>query len=636
MSTTFSSPTSHEATTWQPSTKISSLGAWKHPLETIWHLESVRTSYRLHRFWARIRSPRQAAASFLAIGFILLYLLAGFTVLSRRDVVDPGRLQLWLSGGMVLYTLYHSIKYLWASRPVDAPTCVVTTPAMSLWVGGGPMSRMFVVLHDVARVVPATIMKSLLLCVVLWRDVPNLFSLWMGVFLALFTLEWMRRIVSHVIDAMNRREKKFLQTASLVVAFALVAALGLQTINETPPGGDPAMYMSTAISEVALFAGSDTVQWFALPLQPASHLAVSQPMWPFTQFIPAAWMPLHCLALLLSSIATIALLGVSLIRLDDWSIQRRHASEQALLRSWNELSPTGIAPGNTSHDASAVSTTSATQNNGSSLNKTSSFNSSTNNRAARTREIESYRPLFTWPLWGIVARQLHCIRRYRANVLVSFAIPMAVSLSPLLMPSEGLAGQAAKQWIFVIGGIALSSLLLAPPALQIDFRRDLKRIGLLRSFPLTASEMCAGMLSVPVAITILFQWITLAVASLIADVPAAQVGWLAVAFPSLAVLTFAIENSLFLAFPHQIHDQGIAMVIRAKITFLWKGLVLAFVPFVLFLWVTACHSLLPENIVFPVAFTGSLIGCWTCALAAFGILVGCWKRFDPAIDTPPD
>ncbi|EMI54990.1 hypothetical protein [Rhodopirellula sallentina] len=620
MSTAYSSSLEKSVSTPRSLAGSAEGSTWKHPLETIWHLEVIRVTYRLQRFWNRLRSPRQAVASILAIAFVLLYVLAGFTILSRREVVDPSRLQLWLSGGMVLYTIYHSIKYLWSTRPADAPTCVVTTPAMALWIGGGPMPRRFVVLHDIARVVPATLMKSMLLCVVIWRDVPNVFCLWLGVFLALFTLEWMRRIVSHVIDAMNRREKKTLRAASLVIALALVVALGLQTINNAPPGGDPAMYMATAIGEVAMFASGDAVQCLALPLQPASHLAVSEPMWPWTTIIPAGLIPLHGAVLLLTSLVAIALLGYVLIRLDDWAIERRHNDEQTQLRNWN------AKPESSGDELRAA----LAQPNGAIADTASIAETRSQSRS------QKHNPLMRWPVGAIVTRQLHCIRRYQVNVIVSFAIPMAVSLSPLLMPSNGLAGQVAKQWIFVIGGIALSSLLLAPPALQIDFRRDLKRMCLLRSFPLTSTEMCAGMLSVPVAITILFQWITLAIAAIIASVSLVQVGWLALAFPALALLTFAVENSLFLAFPHPIHEQGIAMVIRAKITFLWKGIVLAFVPVLLFLWITACHQVLPAAVVIPVAFVGSLIGCWSVALAAFAVLVRCWKRFDPAFDTPPD
>ena len=39
---------------------------------------------------------------------------------------------------------------------------------------------------------------------------------------------------------------------------------------------------------------------------------------------------------------------------------------------------------------------------------------------------------------------------------------------------------------------------------------------------------------------------------------------------ALAVFTFALENALFLAYPHRQRSQGIAMVLRTKLTFLGK------------------------------------------------------------------
>jgi len=575
---------------------------WKHSLATMWQFEKARISARVQRFCSRISTPRQAASSALVIGFIALYLIAGVTVFSRRDPVDPARLQTWLSGGMVLYAVYHAIKYLWAARPVDSPTCVHTTPAMSLWLSGSPLPRAAILLHEVARVIPATAIKSMLLCVVLWGDAPSLLSFGIGIFLAMLTLECVRRVVSHVVDAMGKREKTVLKLTSLIVGIALAAQLGLQTINETPAGSDPAEYMTGAIAEVALFASSDVVQSMAFPLQPASHLAVSRPMWPLDLVVPATWIPLHAVLLLFLSLAVIVSLAIGLIRFDAWAIDRRHAEERRQLPRHQH---------NVQHG----------------LKKT------TANRRAANPRMSGIAPS---ALKAIVTRQWLCVGRYRWNVLLSFAIPMVVSLSPLFTQTEGLAGNAVKQWVFVIGGIALSSLLLAPPALQIDFRRDLKRMGMLKSFPVTSRTMCAGMLSIPVIITIVFQWSTLAIATIIATPPAVQVVWLALVFPALAVLTFAIENALFLAFPHQIHDQGIAMVIRAKVTFLWKGLVLALVPVCLFFWISICHALLPAPTVLTVAFLGSLLGCWLVALVAFAALVGCWRRFDSALDTPSD
>jgi hypothetical protein len=157
-----------------------------------------------------------------------------------------------------------------------------------------------------------------------------------------------------------------------------------------------------------------------------------------------------------------------------------------------------------------------------------------------------------------------------------------------------------------------------------------------RSLPLGNAAMCAGMLSVPVAITVLFQWSTLALGAWIAAPPKWQTVWLFLALPSLAVVTFSVENALFLAFPHHVHAQGIAMVIRAKITFLWKGLMLAIAPIALISYVMLCERMLPTFWVGPAAFAGTLLAVWSVAALAGWVLVRCWSRFDPLIDTPPE
>ncbi len=576
---------------------------WKQSCSTLWQFELARWSFRWQRFWDRIHSPRQVSTTLLAIGFVSLYVLAGFTVLSKRDVVDPQRLQLWLSGGMVLYGIYHAIKYVWSNHTRDEIAAATTTPAMLLWIGGGPLPRQMVVLHEVARVLPATMVKSMLLCVVLWRDVPNPIALWVGVMLALLTLECLRRIISHVVDACGGRERNVLRIFSVLVTLAISGQIVLSTIHETPKGSDPAEYMAVGIGEVAMFTASDAMQWFAFPLQPAAHLAVSEPLWLTTFIIPATWSIVHCLLQLLLSFMVIAALAYVLTQLDQWALDRRHEDE---VRRLVDLQSGRVHPAkrpltNQEHQQSSLPT---------------------------AFSLTFVASILNGPIGALMSRQWHCIRRYRINVLISFAIPLGVSLSPLLTNTAGLADNQIKQWIFVVGGIALSSLLLAPPALQIDFRRDLKRMSLLRSFPVSASKMCVGMLMVPVAITVLFQWWTLAAAAWIACPNLWQLAWLAIAFPALALLTFAIENALFLTFPHQIHAQGIEMVIRAKVTFLWKGLVLALCPLVLFFWTMLCHSVLPESIAFLVAFAGSLIGCWIVSIGAFAILVFCWHRFD--------
>lgn len=576
----------------------------RQTIAALWDLETVRAETRFVRFLERIRSPRNALSTGFAIAFVGLYLLFGMTVLARRDVVDPIRLQAWLSGGMVCYAIFHSIKYAFASPKDNRKTGDPMSPALSLWIGGGPLPRYMVAFHEVVALIPATAIKTCLLSVVLFRDVPSITCLWIGVFAALFTLEWIRRLASLVIDALNCREKKLIRFAAGLVAIALVTQIGMLAWIRTPAGSDPAVYLGSTIGELAQYAMSEPVQWLAFALQPASHLAVLQPFEFATPIFPSGWLVVHGVILLFATFGSLASIMFAYAKLDQWSLERRHFNEQERLTTWG------------------------------SANQSKLDRERQTNRSFRWSDIASMFLRFDPGVHAISMRQWHCVVRYKWNVLISFAIPMALSLSPLLTSDSDFAGQHAKQWIFVIGGIALSTLLLAPPALQIDFRRDLKRMSFLRSFPLSSLSMCAGMLVVPVAITMFFQWSTLAIALVISPLPQSQAIWLAGVLPSLALTTFALENALFLSFPHHVHDQGIAMVIRAKVTFLWKGLVLAIFPLLFYGLIALSAAFVPEPFGMSVVYLSSTFGFWMVALSSVAVCIWAWGRFDPTIDAP--
>ncbi|PHQ36369.1 hypothetical protein [Rhodopirellula bahusiensis] len=572
-------------------------------LDGLRYLSRAQFRFRVMRFWKRMFSPRQAIASILLIVFMALYLVAGLTLLSRREANDPEQLRLWLSGGMVLYALYHTVKQLW-SKPSLEPDAVTWTDADRLWLGGGPVSRRTMVLREAMSSIPSALAKTALLGVVLWRDAEFLPLLLAGVCLALIALELIRRVITHGIDALRPAERRLGCMISLVVGSAMLVQLGVQTWQATPPGSDPVIYVLSAMSEVGHYAGSAAIQFMAFALLPAASVAAAEP-WAVFGSLPV-FMSLGLMTLI--SVAVIFVLAETLVRVDAWSSQRRIRTERDRLR----LIESEVAIGGSASIGSLSQPMQVT-------------------RIQRFGDwLAGWLPERHRGMSGLVVRQLQCVRRYLPNVIVSFAIPMVLSLSPLL------TDQTTKQWVFVIGGIALSSLLLAPPALQIDFRRDLKRMFLVRSLPLGNVAMCVGMLSVPVAITVMFQWSTLALGAWFAGPSKWQTLWLFLALPSLAVVTFAIENALFLAFPHHVHAQGIAMVIRAKITFLWKGLMLAVAPIGLISYVMFCERVLPTMWVGPAAFGGTLLAVWSVAAFAGWVLVRCWRRFDPLIDTPPE
>ena len=77
--------------------------------------------------------------------------------------------------------------------------------------------------------------------------------------------------------------------------------------------------------------------------------------------------------------------------------------------------------------------------------------------------------------------------------------------------------------------------------------------------------MVAGQLTLPVFITLVFQWSTIFIAAVVTRPGWSQVILWTGVLNALAVFTFAMENALFLAYPHHERAEGIGMMIRAGV-----------------------------------------------------------------------
>ena len=134
----------------------------------IW-LTLRRGMFRLRRAANRMRSPRRIVASAIAIIFLCAYVLNGFIILASRRTADPESLRLWLSGGMVLYLVYHAVRCAWTDKQVD----MEFTEAESLWLGGAPLKRSTVAAYKVNTVVFSALLKTFFLVIALAPDVQH-------------------------------------------------------------------------------------------------------------------------------------------------------------------------------------------------------------------------------------------------------------------------------------------------------------------------------------------------------------------------------------------------------------------------------------------------------------------------------
>ncbi len=547
-------------------------------------LTLTRAKFRMHRTLQRMRDPRRIIATSLALIFFGLYLLNGVFILSARAPADPERLRLWLSGGMVLYAMYHAVRCAWASKIAD----LELTPAEQLWLGGAPVKRSSLAVYHLGTILIAAMMKTFLLGVVLFRDAAHLELLVLGVFTSLVLLESTRLIIGRFAAGLTDRARNLFRAATGMIAAAVVLQVGARIAASVPFGAPTLQYILCLFQSLGETAASEAVQWMSLPWIVPAQIAVTQEY---------QWLTLGQL------VATASLLPLSimvLVRVDAMATARQLKRQRNRFAS-GEFQRLGDVDPETACRL--------------------------NTHPVR-RWLESRLPRWTDDAVAVLSRQAVSIERYKGTITLSFVIPTLLCLSSLV------TGQRFEQWFYVVGGIALCTMLLAPPALRIDFRRDLNRMILLRSMPIAPLSMVLGQLTLPIAITWVFQWVTIAIATLITNPGIGQVLMWTGMLNALAVFTFAIENALFLAYPHHEHNEGVAMMIRAKLTFMGKGAVIAAALGVLMLWTMACRNL-PTPLVIPSLVGGALLGTWGVAAAAVAACTHCWRRFDIAFDIPP-
>ena len=533
-----------------------------------------------------MRSPRRIIASTIAIVFLFAYVANGFVILASRRTADPESLRLWLSGGMVLYLIYHAVRCVWTDKQVE----MEFTAAEKLWLGGAPLKRSTVASYKVNTVLFSALLKTFFLVIALAPDVQHAGLLAIGVFAALVLLETVRMIWQRCVSGLSPRHLIGGRIALSAVGIAAVLQFFGQLVLITPAGSEPGIYVLNSFRGIGRVASCDAVQWMALPWHPAALLATSSTI------------TSHTAVQLLAAIMLVPSAIFALVRIDGWAEQSILAREQSRLASGN-FSRTKLAD-----SASRVQLGSD----------------------GVAERLERWMPGPLHDSLTLIWRQALSVRRYAGTIVFSFVVPTALCLSPLL------TGRVGNQWAFVIAGIALCTMLLAPPALRLDFRRDLKRMMLLRSLPMRPIHAVLGQLTLPVLITITFQWTTLGIAAAVVGPGWAQlVGWAGM-LAALAVFTFATENALFLAYPHHENAQGFGMVVRANVMFLGKATLIAAAVGALLMWVSVCRALFGDDFSTLIYVGGAIAGTWILATAAIWVTAWCWGRFDIASDLPPE
>ncbi len=507
---------------------------------------------------------------------MMLYLANGLLVVLTRKPVAPDELTLWLGGGMAIYGLFHFVRASWQ----EPDSRLGLSPAETLWISRAPLRQRELMAYRMASILPSTLVKALLVATVLYCDVPSLACLVLALIMAMGVLESLRLIADRLAASLSSRERTLMRIGFSTIGLALVMQMLVRTLVSSAGSSHPLSLLTAFTAACGETAGTPFVQWLAIPWWPMAKLAIAAD----TGASVFAYGSLSILVAVLSFVV------VSWV--DEWSTRHEMICERKRL------------------DSPAYQSSRATRD------------------PVAYQPIRRRKTLLALPnlrgVGPIMARQWVAVVRYRGSIAASLVAPAVLSLAPLVT-------QAHAGLLHVAAWLAVCTLLLAPPMLRIDFRRDIDRMWLLRSLPITPLAMMLGQIALPSMITIAFQLSVVATACFVVPASPSTIILVVGGLSGLAIFSFALENLVFLTFPHRPKQDGLAMMVRAKLVFLGKGLLLACMAAAFIVWVTLCAN---ASASLAVLVGGCLIASWASAGAALLLATRCWRRFDIHFDTP--
>ncbi|QEG39755.1 hypothetical protein [Roseimaritima ulvae] len=543
---------------------------------------------RLQRTAQRLRSPRRLIPTVLVLIPALLWLPYLLAAAWLRPPADLDHLHRWLSGGLTLYAIFHIVRASWQTAEID----LGMTAAQRQWLACSPLPRWMLVVNKMLVVLVPTFIKASMLCLLLACDTPHPALAAIAIISALLTLELVRLFLFTLASGLSGRWRAWMRIAGTTMAVAIVAQVLVRVLMAWQGPWDhtaPVRFVMSVFAALGETAADVSIQRVGFVFQPFATLAVCERI------------DETCLASAAAIPALVGMLIAATLWADRFSQTQRLRHEQRRLRQYRAgqrpLQQGGAEP---------------------------------TLQPARRAHGERLRAL---PFWGgigpLMARQLVTLRRYRLMVFVSLAIPGLLSLLPLM-----LGGMGTGTVLDVIGGLAFYTLLLAPPALKMDFRRDIEIMLPLAAMPMRPLLMMIGQIAVPVLITIVFQCTVVAIALVFRPVSIMQAAFWLGTLAGTAVFAFALENALFLAFPHRLKQEGIEMFVRAKLAFIGKGCLWALATVVLLAWALLCARTFEHPLRMPVLAMGILVLVWSAAAGALWIAARTWKRFDLSSDLP--
>lgn len=550
---------------------------------------------RRRRMVRRLLQPRRIALTVLAAALLCVWLANALMSVLLREAADVEVLRRIIALTLTTYTAWHFVRVACfrPDRPLETPDQVHEM------LSACPLRPEDLVCFHVAGALAAAALKASCVALLLFPDLGSPALGFLGVFAALSAVDLIRITVEIWAWGAPRRAYLGFRLAVLT-SLGAYCYLAASTVREATVGALGAINDPNPLKSVQVF-------FERIVEVPAFDCFVVLWHWILAPIVGVPSDPLS-LAWLMFAFLVLTLLASNVVRgyrtVVVWAARRER-------RQYDQWAPdleratveTAVGPARVSQHA--------------------------RRRLARPASLGGVGPL-AW-------RQSLGASRYAGGLLTALAVPGALSLIPLMAP-VGNDGAVMS----VVGGLAFYSFLLLPTALRFDFRRDLDRLAMLKSYPISNGAAALGQVAAPVLIASAFQLVVLTIAQVVRPAAPALVCGAVLLLGVLNVLIFSLENLIFLWYPHRLKQEGLEIFLRTTLTFTAKGVFFMVALAAVVAWGLPARRLADalgaasgvSVSAYGVFFGGILLLLAAAIVGVFALLARAFANFDPAEDQP--
>lgn len=546
-----------------------------------------RSKAKITRLLSAFRDPRRQLLSLVAVILGFIWLSQAIASMLFRQSADRGDLLVWIPLALLVYSLWHVIKTV-SKKPVEP---FEWTPAEDEYLRAAPITRTQLITYRLTSIFSAAVLKALCFSLIMIPDLQIWLLGFSGMLLGLVFVDLLRVAFELFFCGLSKLSQMICR---ILVIGSLIGVVGTTLLQS--------LYSPTAAAEIASPGALLFFKEFVLDLFGLARTTIGQslmlPFRSFSELILTERFNLQTPVVALASYALVGGLASSIYFIDRWMLSRRKIREK-----------------NDYHRGLSKSSQVAYK------------------QDQKSRKVGV--PIRLNGFGSILWRQLLGAYHYRMTLAISLGMPILLCCIPLFAKHSPL-----MMLINVVGGVVFYSFLLLPSALMLDFRRDISRMAVLKSLPITPLAMTLGQLAAPVLICSMFQWIVLLISFLVGSILGWQAVLAAVLLVPVNVLIFAIENFIFMMAPYRHNQEGIDVFLRTILTFTAKGIFFGIAMAVTIAWALASKAL-GEILANSLPSAGPIIfgtGIWlfTCLVTSGFVygLIRIYDRFDPSQDLP--